>query len=336
MTLFEHILNNAKPNQEALDNLVKDYFKYRENAKSNQHAIQNYLFMYGIYGAKSPGLYAQLSAKELNALKPEMLINKLKEWMSYKQFAVYYGPESQEKIVDAVNKIHNPKDLKEVPPRKLFPEDVPQKNRVYVVHYEIPQQVLFVSFSFGGKFQKELSPYIRLYNEYFGGGMSSIVFQELREARALAYGAGSYYEAPDDLDELYKDLCYIMCGTDKLKDAVNAFDTLLLDMPENEASFTLAKNAAVDYYRTSRIAPKKVIWSYLAWQKLGLTEDPRKANFDNIQKLNLLDIKQFHTNNVAGQPRTFLVFGNTKEIDMNFLKTIGKVKTLKLEEIFGF
>jgi len=338
MTLFEHVLNNAKPNQEALGNLVQDIFKYRENAKSNQNAIFSYLVSYGVYGAgaKSPNHYIQLSKKELNALTPEMLINKLKEWISYEQFVIYYGQEPQEKIVSLVNKIHNPKDLKKVLPRKHFPEDVPQKDRVYVVHYEIPQQVYLLSFSFGDKFQKELSPYIRLYNEYFGGGMSSIVFQEMREARGLAYHAMSQYGEPDDLNELYKNLCFIVCGTDKMKEAVEEFNKLLSDMPENDASFTIAKNAVVDAYRTNRTAPKNIVWRYLSWQKLGLTEDPRRANFDNIQNLKFLDIKQFHTNNVAGKPRTFLVFGNTKDIDMKYLKTIGKVKVLKLEEIFGF
>jgi predicted Zn-dependent peptidase len=338
MTLFEHILHNAKPNQEALDNLVKDVFNERENAKSNQNAIFSYLVTYGIYGAgsKSPLLSTQLTTKELSSLKPEMLINKLKEWVNYKQFAIYYGPESQEKVIGLINKIHDPKNLKDVLPEKHFPEDVPQKDRVYVVHYEIPNQTYFISFSFGGKYQKELSPRIRLYNEYFGGGMSSIVFQEMRESRALAYHAMSQYQTPDDLHELYKNLCLIVCGTDKLKESVETFNGLLLDMPENDAAFNLAKNTAVDYYRTQRTKPKSLVWSYLSWQKLGLTEDPRKANFNNLQKLNFSDIKQFHTDNVSKKPRTFIVFGNTKEIDMDYIKTIGKVKVLKLEEIFGF
>ena len=336
MELFEHLLHNAKPNEEALDNLVKDVFKERENAKSNQNAIFSYLVAYGVYGKKSPVFHVQLTAKELNALKSEMLINKLKEWISYKHFAIYYGPDPQEKVISAINKIHNPKELRDVPPEKIFPEDVPQKDRVYVIHYEIPQQAYLASFSFGSKFQKEFSPKIRLYNEYFGGGMSSIVFQEMREARALAYHAMSQYQSPSDLHDLYYNLCFIVCGTDKLQESVETFNELLMNMPENDASFTIAKNAAVDYYRTNRVAPKRIVWHYLAWQKLGLTEDPRKDNFDKIQTLNFQDIKQFHTDNVAGQPRTFLLLGDTKNIDMNYLKKIGKVKLLKLEEIFGF
>jgi len=280
MELFEHVLLNAKPNKEALGNLVQDVFKTRENAKSNQNTILTFLVTYGVYGAgaKSPIHQTQLSKKELNALTPEMLINKLREWMSYKQFVIYYGPEPQEKVVNAVNKIRNPKDLKEVPPHKHFPEDVPQKDRVYVVHYEIPQQLYLVTFSFGDKFQKELTPYIRLYNEYFGGSMSSIVFQEMREARALAYAASSQYIAPSDLNDLYRNLCFIMCGPDKMKEAVEAFNELLTNMPENDASFTIAKNAAIDAYRVNRTAPKNMVW-LLIMAKIRLKRRPSQSKF---------------------------------------------------------
>ncbi|MDR0604822.1 MAG: insulinase family protein [Bacteroidales bacterium] len=335
MKLFEHLLQNAKPNQEALNNLVSDILKSRENAKNNQRAIISYLTTYGIYGPNSPAQYTQLSAKELNALTPDMLIAKLKEWMTYKQFAIYHGPESSDKVIAAINTIHNPKDLKEVPAPKIFTESVPSKDQVYVVHYEAPQ-VTYYSFSFGNKYQRELTPVIRLYNEYFGGSMNSIVFQELREARALAYGAGAQYTSPGRLNQLHTNLCYIACGTDKLKQALEAFDELLLNMPENEASFTIAKDAVISSYKTNRISPENLVWTYLSWQRLGLNEDPRKENFEKIQTLNFADIKQFQQEYVTNKPRTFVVLGNTKEMDMKFLKKIGKLKVLTLEEVFGF
>jgi hypothetical protein len=67
-----------------------------------------------------------------------------------------------------------------------------------------------------------------------------------------------------------------------------------------------------------------------------MQEDPRKANFEAVQKINFQDVKQFQKEYVVGKPRTFVLLGNTKEMDMKFLKTIGKVKVLKLEEVFGF
>ncbi len=335
MELFEHVLHNAKPNQEAWDNLVNDVLKSRENAKANQRAIISYMYAYGVYGPNSPMLTTQLSEKQLKEITPQQMIDKLKEWMTFKQFAIYYGPDAPEKVVSAINRIHNPKDLKEVPVPVRFKEDVPAKDRVYVVHYEAPQSTMY-SFSFGSEYQKDLIPRIKMYNEYFGGSMNSIVFQELREARALAYGAASQYLSPNRLEDLDRNLCFIACGTDKLKQAIDAFDELLSNMPENDASFAIAKESVINSYRTSRIAKKNLVWTYLSWQRLGMNEDPRKANFEGTQGLNFQDIKNFQREYVSGKPRTFVILGNTKEMDMKALKQIGKVKTLKLEEVFGY
>ena len=335
MDLFEHVLQNAKPNQEAWDNLLGDVLKYRENAKQNQRAILSYLSTYGVYGANSPMLATQLSETQLKGITPQQMIDKLREWVKYKQFAIYYGPDNKEKVVAAINKIHNPKDLKEVPALPVFKESIPEKDRVFVVHYDAPQVTLY-TFSFGNTYQKDLTPKIRLYNEYFGGSMNSIVFQELREARSLAYTAAAFYTSPNRLDELHRSLCYIACGTDKMKQALDAFNELLLNMPENEASFAIAKEAAITDYRTNRISKERLVWNYLSWQRLGMNEDPRKANFENVQKLNFQDVKQFQKDYVSGKPRTFVMMGNTKEMDMKALKKIGKVKILKLEELFGF
>lgn len=39
------------------------------------------------------------------------------------------------------------------------------------------------------KYDPAIEPIRALYDEYFGGGMNSIVFQEMRETRGLAYSA---------------------------------------------------------------------------------------------------------------------------------------------------
>ena len=335
MELFEHVLQNAKPNQEAWDNLVNDVLKSRENAKGNQNAVMSYLRTYGIYGANSPTLTTQLSEKQLKESAPQQMIDKLRNWVTYKQFAIYYGPDAPATVVDAINTIHNPKDLKDVPAPVKFNESVPTKDRVFVLHFDSPQTIFF-SYSFGNTYQNELTPKIRLYNEYFGGGMNSLVFQELREARALAYQAGSFYSSPSRLDDLQSNICFIMCGSDKLQQSIDAFNDLLLNMPENNASFTIAKEAVINAYRTNRIDKESIVWTYLGWQRLGLKEDPRKANFEGIQKLTFQDIKNFQTEHVTGKPRTFVIMGDTKTMDMKALKKIGKVQTLKTEQIFGF
>ncbi|MDD4208841.1 MAG: insulinase family protein [Bacteroidales bacterium] len=335
MQLFEDIVKNANPNKEALDNLVSDILKSRENAKQNQNAIFSYLVTYGMYGQNSPVFANQLSETELKALTPEQMIAKIQEWMTYKHFVIYYGPDNSAIVTKSIKAHHNLNNLKDVPAEIHFAEDVPAKNRVFVVNYDSPQ-INMLSLSFGDTYQRMLTPKIRLYNEYFGGSMNSIVFQEMREARALAYTAMSQYTSPSDLKALHQNISYIACGTDKLAQAITTFDELMSNMPENEAAFAIAKESAINSYRTARITKDRIVWTYLAWEKLGLKEDPRKENFEGLFPLTLQDIKQFQKDYVTGKPRTFVIIGNTKEMDMKYLKKIGKVKVLTLEEIFGY
>ena len=215
MALFEHIVANATPNATALENMVNDVLKARENAKQRQNTILSYLVTYGIYGKNSPVFATQLNEKELKAISPEFLISKIQEWMSYKHFMIYYGPDQLNTVVNGIKQTHSLANLKDIPAEVTFYEDVTSKDRVFVVDYESPQVILY-SISHGDKYDKELTPKITLYNEYFGGSMNSIVFQEMREARALAYTAMSVYSSPSDLNICTKTYLNIACGNDKM------------------------------------------------------------------------------------------------------------------------
>jgi predicted Zn-dependent peptidase len=334
MELFEHIIANAQPNQKALDDLVADILKSRENAKHNLNGILSRLASYGMYGKESPALKS-LNEKELKAITPQFLINKLKEWMSYKQYIIYYGPKTDSEIVANINKIRNPKDLKDFPAAVYPKEAVPEKTNVLIAHYDAPQTIVYMV-SFGQPYNQNILATSAMYNEYFGGSMNSIVFQEMREARALAYSAGSYFINPNRLGELDKNIAVIQCGADKLTQSIDAFNELLGNMPMNENSFENAKTAVINRMRTERVNKDAKVWYYLDCQELGLKEDPNKAIFKEIPGITLQDIKKFQDTHVANHPRTVMLVGNTKTMDMKFLKKQGKVKVMNLKDIFGY
>jgi len=336
MQLFEEIAKNMKPNKEALKNLVDDVLKSREDAKDNPNAIFGNLVAYGTYGWKNSPVSATLiTEKELNAMTPEFLIGKIQNWLNYKHFVIYHGPQSQGEVVASINKTHNLENLKDVPPEKIFKQEVPTKTRVFVVHNDLPQ-LRYYSKSFGGNYQIELSPRVNMYNAYFGGSMNSIVFQEMREARSLAYTAYSSYQAPDDKIELYENIAYIGCATDKMKEAIQAFDTLMTNMPLSEDAFKTAQKSTISDFRTARTRPEDVVWRYLAWKRLGLNEDPRRKIFAALPSVTLSDIKKFQEEYIVGKPQTIVIMGDVNEMDMNFLNSLGKVTQLKLKDIFGY
>ena len=48
------------------------------------------------------------------------------------------------------------------------------------------------------------------------------------------------------------------------------------------------------------------------------------------------DVRQFHQSQVAGKAYTYCVVGSDKKVSAEDLKKVGAVKTLSLEEIFGY
>ena len=175
----------------------------------------------------------------------------------------------------------------------------------------------------GEKFDPNIYPVATLYNEYFGGGMNSIVFQELREARGLAYSASAGLGEPSRLDKPYIYSTFIATQNDKMGDALTAFDEVINHMPESEAAFNLAKEALIARLRTDRITGAGI---FDAYQML----------FDDLQKLTLDQVKDFQEKWVKDRKYTYCVLGDEKELDMKKLSSYGPVERLTTEQIFGY
>ena len=69
---------------------------------------------------------------------------------------------------------------------------------------------------------------------------------------------------------------------------------------------------------------------------MGLDKDPREETFNKVQTLTFNDINKFQKEKITGKPTTYMIIGDTKSLDMKYLKKIGKVKIMKLETIFGY
>lgn len=336
MSLLEELFSDPKADKEALENLVNDILKEREDAKLSKRTILwSAMFNYGKFGKDNPFTY-RLSEKELKEIKAEELIKIIKEIFSYKQRVLYYGPESSSEIISHLNKFHKvPETLKEIPAVNTFKEKETNQNKVYVVNYDM-QQAEILMLSKGEYFDKSRLPEIALYNEYFGGGMSSIVFQELRESKALAYSTFSAYRPPDKLPESNYNIAYIGTQADKLPEAIAGMSDLLKDFPESEMNFNGSKNSLVKQLQSERISKSNILLSYERAKRLGLDYDVRKEIYEKISGLKLSDIAEFQKKYISNNHYVILVLGDTKLLDMSTLGKYGKVEVLTLKDIFGY
>ena len=101
-------------------------------------------------------------------------------------------------------------------------------------------------------------------------------------------------------------------------------------------SFDLAKSGLIANLESQRTTKANVLWSYLEYEKFGLTEDKNKTTYEGIKSLTLDDVVKFQQENIKGRPYTYCILGDKSDLDMNYLRSLGKVKFLTQEEIFGY
>ena len=336
--LLESVITDLKPENAALKNLVSDVLKVRADSKLDKESILwDAMYSYGRYGSRSP--YTDiLTESELASLNPEELINIIKDLPNYKQKVLYYGPLSSESISSKLNAEYTLTSgtLKEAPVPVKYEELTTTENTVYVVNYPEMVQAEILMMTKKDLYDKEKIPYIALYNEYFGGGMAGIVFQELRESKALAYSTFSSYSIPQRKDRAHYNIAYIGTQSDKLPEAMSGLFGLLNDMPVSEITYNSAKDNLVQKFSTERITKAGVLNSYLSAQKLGLNHDIRKDIYEMAKTITIDDIKKFQAENVKDSKYTIMVLGDKSKLDIETLSKYGNVKYLTLEEIFGY
>ncbi|MCI7070368.1 M16 family metallopeptidase [Bacteroides pyogenes] len=336
MKLFEALLADAQVNKEAYTNLAADILKARTDAKLNQRQNFTRLMNYAQYGPQSPSTH-MLSKEELEKMDPQELVDRIHRQNSYKHRILYYGPSSKKDLLSTIDQYHRvPETLLDIPQGNEFPYLATPETKILIAPYEAKQIYMAQVSNMGKKFEPEFEPSRELYNEYFGGGMNSIVFQEMRETRSLAYSAWAWLNQPRYLKYPYTIYTQIATQNDKMMDAIRTFNEIMNQMPESETAFKLAKDGLINRLRTDRIIKMDIIWSYIHAQDLGMDKDSRIKLYNDVQKMTLKDVVEFQKQWVKGRNYVYCILGDKKELDMEKLKEVGPVEELTQEQIFGY
>lgn len=334
--LFEHILANAKVDELAYSDLVAGILKERTDSKLEKgNILQGAMSSYAKYGAVSPFTNI-IAEKDLKELQPTVLVEKIKSLTGYKHRIFYYGSEDMNTIKNSLSKLHVVNsNLKDYPQPIIFPELDNTENKVYFCNYDMVQTEM-MAISKVKAYDEKLTPSIFLFNEYFGSGLSSIVFQEIREAKALAYASYAGFSIPRRKVDSHYVTTYIGTQANKLKDANNAMQELMNNMPEAKIQFEAAKDAALKKIESERITGSNIFWSYQVVKDRGLNYDIRKDVYSKIPTMKFTDLNAFFTDNIKGKNYTYCIIGNSKLVDKKVLQSMGKYEELSLEKVFGY
>ena len=336
VVLFEDILANAVADEEALNDLKQNISKSRADAKLNKQIILwRGMSNYAKYGSKS-SFTNILSSNELDSISSTELIEIINSLLTYKHRITYYGPDKFNTVIKKLEKLHvNKSNLKSVPEKIEFVENPMEEPIVYVLDYDMPQAEILI-LSKGEKLNVAKTPIIKLHNEYFGGGMSSIVFQEMRESKALAYSVYSAYRTPNKKEDRHYSMSYIGTQADKLSEAMKGINDLLDTMPEAEINLTNAKESILKKIRTERLTKASVLNQYEKAFKMGVDYDLRIDIFNQVEEFDMKSLVDFHNTHMNNNTRVVMVLGSKDDLDLDVLKKYGEIEHLSLEDVFGY
>ncbi len=336
VSLFEKLIAGATANPEALAGMKANILQQRSNAKHEQMSNFRMLQMYGVYGKDNPAR-SDLSDRELRGLTDRTLLERIHNLFDYEHKVLYYGPLTGEETVNSVNALHQvPEKLIPLEGTRKYREQLTKENRILLAPYESNQIYLFSFSNNGETYDPAVVPAATMYNAYFGGGMNGIVFQEMREARGLAYSASARYELPARKDGycLYTD--FIATQNDKMIDALDAFNSIINDMPVSQNAFDIAKESLLNNIRTQRTIKSDVLWAYLEAQKLGLDYDINRDIYNSVLNYTLQDVIDFQQSTVKDRTYTICILGDPENLDLKSLAKYGKITRLTTDEIFGY
>lgn len=335
LKLFENFIKNAQPDETALKAYKERLLKARANAKQNKGAIMAGLRSYAKYGPENPFNYV-LSDAELKAVTAKELVDILHHLFDYEHKILYYGPRDSQHLVKSLKPLHHvARKLKTMAKAKDFKQISTDENRVLFADYDMVQaEVFWVRNS--TPYEVEDTPEISLFNNYFGGGMGSIVFQTIRESKALAYSTYAYYTTPSEKDERDSFMAYVGTQADKFLDATTAMDELLTTLPQSDKLLNTSKEGLLKKLASGRITHESILFNYLNAQKLGNNFDVRKLVYEQVPQLNFSNIQDFYQDKISKKPYTYCIVASKEKLPTEKLQQLGKVQKLSLEEIFGY
>lgn len=332
--LLSEVLLRTKADQKQIDKLIQNIKQEEKLAKDDQNAMDDALYNYVFYGSKSPYL-DRLVAKDIAKLTTEQLLSSLKQVLNYETNVYYVGTLKPEVVAQAMNKYFPfAAELKDKDQRIKHIQPYTE-NLVFVCDNKKAIQSAINLYVPGEKTSRTEKIQASLFNDYFGRGMSSIVFQEIREFRSLAYGASAYYNSysnkyPDEKGYLFG---FMNTQSDKTIDAIQALDSIISFMPEKPERLDIIKQANRESVNSGKPNFRWLPYSAAYWLEEGYTEDPRKTNYEYFQKAEFKDITAFYKKFVSGKNTVYIITGNTKNIDLKKLETFGTLKKVNIKDI---
>lgn len=305
-------------------------FEARSVAETGDAAIE-----FALYGKNSP-MVRRLSLKATKALTAKQLIANFVAVRDHAVEVHYSGRKTANWVAEALQS-------------QFFKGNYPGKAANYKeierIQYDTPT-VIFVErgdaiqtqlhfFKEGLPFDRDNAWLADCFNEYFGGSMAGLVFQEIREFRSLAYTARARLNRPQVPNGNMLLRGYIGCQADKTLEAMEVMNMLLTAMPEKPERADLVKKSCTESAYMARPNFRNLTETVVEWQRIGYQKDPWSIRVTQYGALSWEKLREYYARQIqnSGKPIVWVLTGDPKRIDMEALAKFGKVVKVKESEI---
>jgi zinc protease len=171
---------------------------------------------------------------------------------------------------------------------------------------------------------------ISVFNEAFGGGFSSRLFNDIRTKLGLAYGVGGGVGTNFG----HPGILQVAMGTksQSTTEAIQAVDKDIDNLekePFNDEDIQRAKDAILNAFVFRLDSPDKILAERMVYEYYGYPADWLDKYQAEVKKVTAADVNRIATKYLHKEKLARLVVGNTKEFDKP-LSSLGPVKEIDI------
>jgi zinc protease len=334
LRLISELLNNPAPDKSKHKNLKQNASFIRKFEAGNPDDVSRALYNYALYGDNSPQL-RRMTKKEVKKLKCEDLLGLLEETLKMPYSVHYSGALEFSAVADVVKKHYRFKtgEVKNELPLAIPRKEYTENTIVFLDDKKALQSSIYFYVNGNVNDIKERA-LAQAFNKYFGSGMASLVFQEIREFRSMAYAAYGFYHTANNPDAPGYLTAYVGTQADKTIEAISIMDSLIHRMPKKDR-VNIIKTSLLQSINSSKPSKRDLSASVEKWLLNAYESDPREVEYHIFNQLSLDNILDFHQANVAKRPMVITIVGNSNSIDMQELGKFGKIVTVKKKDVFN-
>lgn len=337
LTLLGDFMRHAKPDEKKLRQLIDEEKVLEKSLFHSSEHVADMLLEKVMYGDASRYL-TKLSLGELKKLKGKQLIQCFQEIRRVACDVHYCGTLPEEEVAEAI-RLCLPVEEVQVPSNWFYNRSLQHHERptIYLMEMkEVTQSVIYAYMylePLSGQRDYHLA---RLFNSYFGGDMSSLMFQEIREFRSYAYEVSARLKHPP-LNHVEYPASFVMrlaTQADKTVDAMEVLESLVRDMPQRPDRVESVKRTIRNWVNNEYPSSRSLSLKIAKFLHEGYQSDPNKDYVEVIEPMRMEEIMDFYEHHVQGGQLVYAIVGNSKQMDLSRLARFGEIIKVKKKDIY--